>query len=202
MVRDIALSISGLLFPKVGGPSLFPPVPENVLLDGGGPDWPAAEGPERYRRSLYLFRRRSMPDPVLSNFDAPNGEVACARRVRSNTPLAALVALNEPIFTEAGRAMAMRILREGGSTDGERADYAFRLSTGRGSKAAERQEILALLENHRERLRSGSLSINEVATGDPVEVPATPPGTTSEDAAAWTIAARVLLDLDETLSKN
>ena len=205
VVRDIALSVSGLLHRKIGGPSIFPPVPQNVLSDNFGGRlayWVTAEGPERYRRALYVFRKRSMPDPTLNSFDAPNADLACARRVRSNTPLSALVALNEPIFTEAGRALALRILREGGSTDAERADYAFRVCTGRRSRAAERAEVLALLDDRRTRLAEGWLSINEVATGDPTQGPAIPPDTTPQDAAAWTIAARVLLNLDETLSKN
>ncbi|MFN9346679.1 MAG: PSD1 and planctomycete cytochrome C domain-containing protein, partial [Planctomycetota bacterium] len=108
-VRDMVLSISGLMHHKLGGPSVIPPVPQNVLdYNYVYPGyWKAAEGPERYRRALYMFRKRSMPDPVLSSFDAPNGDAACARRIRSNTPLAALTGLNEPIFVEAANGFAM-----------------------------------------------------------------------------------------------
>jgi len=97
VVRDIALSVSGLLTNKLGGPSIIPPVPQNVLdYNFTYPAfWKPAEGPERYRRTLYGFRKRSMPDPVMANFDGPNGDFACARRLRSNTPLAALTSLNE-----------------------------------------------------------------------------------------------------------
>jgi hypothetical protein len=143
-----------------------------------------------------------MPDPILTSFDAPNADLACARRTRSNTPLSALVSLNEPIFVEAARAMALRILREGGPNDEQRTDYAFRLCTGRRPKSAERSEILALLKLQRQRLADGWLSINEVATGETEQVPSVPSDATPQDAAAWTIAARVLLNLDETLSKN
>ena len=124
VVRDIALSVSGLITQKLGGPSIIPPVPQNVLdLNFVYPAyWKPAEGPERYRRTLYGFRKRSMPDPVMSTFDAPNGDFACARRVRSNTPLAALATLNEPIFVEAARALALRVLREGGRDDVQRAE--------------------------------------------------------------------------------
>ena len=204
VVRDIALCVSGLLNPEVGGPSIFPPVPQNVLNDNFTIPgyWTVPEGPQRYRRGIYVFRKRSMPDPALASFDAPNADFACAHRVRSNTPLASLVALNEPVFVEAARAVALRILREGGATDLERANYAFRLCTGRHATPAECAEVLALLENRRERLAEGWLSINEVATGDPAESAAIPPNTTPQDAAAWTIAARVLLNLDETLCKN
>jgi len=203
VIRDIALSVSGLLNRKIGGASILPPVPDNVLNDTfTRPDWTVATGVERYRRALYVFRKRSMPDPVLMNFDAPNADFSCARRIRSNTPLAALVALNEPVFVEAARAMALRILREGGTTDQERTAYAFRLCTARSVKPAEQAEVLALLKDCRTRLAEGSLSINEVATGNldrPLELPT---GCSPQDAAAWTIAARVLLNLDETLSKN
>ena len=205
VVRDIALSVAGLLTQKPGGPSIFPPVPQNVLdYNFTYPAyWKAAEGPERYRRALYIFRKRSMPDPVMSNFDAPNGDFACARRVRSNTPLAALTGLNEPVFVEAARALALRILREGGKDDAQRADYAFFLCTSRHPAKDERDAILKLLRNRAEqRLAEGWLNPRDIATGDPARLPELPAGTTPQDAAAWTMAARVLLNLDETISKK
>ena len=204
VVRDIALSVSGLITHKLGGPSVIPPVPQNVLdYNYTYPSyWKPAEGPERYRRTVYGFRKRSMPDPVMSNFDGPNGDLSCARRIRSNTPLAALTALNEPIFNEAARALALRILREGGTTDAQRADHAFLLCTSRTPTAAERDAVLALLESRRQRLADGWLNVREIATGDPAKLPELPANTTPQDAAAWTLAARVLLNLDETISKN
>lgn len=204
VVRDIALSVSGLITQKLGGPSVIPPVPQNVLdVNFTYPAyWKPAEGPERYRRALYGFRKRSMPDPVMSTFDAPNGDFACARRVRSNTPLAALAGLNEPIFVEAARALALRILREGGSDDAQRASYAFVLCMSRKPTNAERDAILELLQSRRRRLAEGWLNVREVATGDPARLPEMPAGTTPQDAAAWTLTARVLLNLDETISKR
>ena len=204
VVRDIALTVSGLLSPEAGGPSVYPPVPESVLkFNFTYPDyWVVANGTERYRRGCYVFRKRSMPDPVLSVFDAPNGDTSCARRVRSNTPLAALASLNEPIFVEAARALALRILQEGGPTDLHRADYAYRLCTGRGAEPDEQAEVLALLASQRERLADGWLSINELATGDPARRPTVPADATPQDAAAWVIVSRVMLNLDESLSKN
>jgi len=151
---------------------------------------------------LYAFRKRSMPDPVLSNFDAPSSDFSCARRVRSNTPLAALTGLNETVFTEAAQAMALRVLREAGPDDALRADYAFRLCTSRAPSPAERDEILALLQSRRQRLAEGWLDIREVSTGDSTKLPAIPPNATPQDAAAWTLVSRVLLNLDETISKN
>jgi hypothetical protein len=204
VVRDIALGVSELITHKLGGPSVIPPVPQNVLdYNYTYPSyWKPAEGPERYRRTVYGFRKRSMPDPVMSNFDGPNGDLACARRVRSNTPLAALTALNEPIFNEAARALALRILRSGGTTDAQRAEHAFLLCTSRTPTAAERDAVLALLESRRQRLADGWLNVREIASGDPAKLPELPANTTPQDAAAWTLAARVLLNLDETISKN
>lgn len=204
VVRDIALTASGLLTHKLGGPAVYPPVPKSVLdYNYTYPGyWAPATGPERYRRSLYVFRKRSMPDPTLSAFDSPNGDSACTRRVRSNTPLAALTGLNEPVFVEAARALALRVLREGGSDDGQRVDHAFLLCVSRRPTAAERDEVLKLLRTHRQRLADGWLNARDITTGDPAALPALPGKTTPQDAAAWTLVARVLLNLDETVTKN
>jgi hypothetical protein len=204
VIRDIALQTSGLLTTKIGGPGFFPPMPQSVLSSSfiEVDFWKTASAPERYRRSLYVFRRRSMPDPALGSFDAPNGDTACAGRVRSNSPLAALASLNEPVFAEAARALALRVLREGGSDDAARAAYAFRLCTCRTALPAEVDEIVGLLQSRRTRLADGSLSATQIASGDSGKLPELPPGITPEDAAAWTITARVLLNLDETLTKN
>ena len=203
VVRDIVLAVSGLLTEKVGGPSVYPPVPTNVLdFNYVQIAWPEATGPDRYRRSLYTFRRRSMPDPALGTFDAPNGDISCARRVRSNTPLAALTGLNEPIFVEAARGLALRALAEGGTDDASRVERAFVLCTARPPTATEKDVLLAFLVSQRRRLADGWLDPREIATGDADRLPALPAGTTPQDAAAWTLLARVLLNLDETVTKN
>ena len=204
LIRDIVLTASGLVHLAVGGPSTFPPVPDTVLSDTfSKPDyWQVPEGPERYRRGLYIFRKRSMPDPVLTSFDAPNADFACARRLRSNTPLASLVSLNEPVFVEAARAMARRVLREGGSTDDQRVEYAFRLCTGRRPNVDERTEILMLLQSRHSRLVDRTETINQITTSETEKTPDPPHHATTADLAAWTITARVLLNLDETLTKN
>ncbi len=204
VIRDLALSVSGLLSHRLGGPPVIPPVPQNVLdYNYVYPSyWTPAQGADRYRRTLYGFRKRSMPDPVMSNFDAPNGDTACVRRVRSNTPLAALTSLNEPIFFEAAQALALRVLREGGARDDERAAYAFRLCTSRTPTEAESRELLALLQSRRARISDGWLNVRAITTGDATRLPELPPGSTPQDAAAWTLVARVLLNLDETLTKN
>jgi hypothetical protein len=204
VIRDIALRTSGLLSEGIGGPSIFPPVPPSLMATSfiDIDFWKTATGPERYRRSLYVFRRRSMPDPVLTSFDAPNGDQACAGRIRSNTPLAALASLNESVFVEAAQALALRILTEGGADDAQRAVYAFRLCTSRLPRPEEVDDITALLASRRARLRDGWLSARTITTGNPETLPVLPAGATPTDAAAWTIVARVLLNLDETLSKN
>ncbi len=204
VVRDLALSISGLLAPTIGGPSLFPPVPENVLAFNfvKMPYWIVPTGADRYRRSLYLFRKRSMPDPMLSAFDAPNADASCVRRVRSNTPLAALTALNEPIMVEAAQAFALRLWREGGPTDTDRATHAYRLATARAPRPAERDAVVQLVADTRARLRKGELKAGEIAFSELTRSTDIPADATPIDLAAWTVAARVVLNLDETLSKN
>ena len=204
VVRDVALSIAGLLSPKLGGPSIFPPIPENVLSYNYSKVtyWDVPTGPDRYRRSLYVFRKRSMPDPMLSAFDAPNGDFSCVRRIRSNTPLAALTGLNETILVEAAQAFALRLWREGGPTDADRATHAYRLATARPPRPAERDAVVQLVTATRNRLRQGELKAGDIAFSvltRPADLPA---DATPIDLAAWTIAARVVLNLDETLTKN
>lgn len=204
VIRDIALTASGLLTQKQGGPSIYPPVPASVLnYNYTKPDyWDPATGPDRYRRSLYLFRKRSMPDPALSSFDAPNGDASCARRERSNTPLSALTSLNEPIFVEAAQALALRILREAGPTIEDRTDHGYLLTTGRPADAIETAAVAELLASQESRLAEGWLDIREIAFRNPDEIPQLPAGVVPRDVANWAIVSRVLLNLDETISKN
>ena len=138
----------------------------------------------------------------MASFDSPNGDVSCVRRVRSNTPLAALTGLNETVFVEAAQAMALRVLREGGRDDASRTEYAFRLCTSRKPNANEHSAIADLLIENRKRLAEGWLNPREIATGDSAKIPELPVGVNPQDAAAWTIVSRVLLNSDETISKN
>jgi hypothetical protein len=204
VIRDIALTASGLLTQKLGGPSFYPPVPASVLdYNYVKPDyWDPATGPERYRRSLYMFRKRSMPDPSLSSFDAPNGDASCARRERSNTPLSALTSLNEPIFVEAAQALALRILQEGGNDTAARTNYGYLLTTGRPAGPQEIDAISELLTSQDARLAEGWLDIRQIAFPDPNVIPELPDGVIPRDVAKWAMASRVLLNLDETISKN
>src|SRR5262245_8662838 len=154
IVRDIALSASGLLNPKIGGPSVFTPAPDFLFKPPAsyGPfEWIEAKGEERYRRALYTFRRRSTPYPALAVFDVPIGEASCVKRTRTNTPLAALTGLNETIFVECARALGKRAVLEGGKTDAERLTYAFRLCVSRKPTADELAVLSTLLEKNRKR---------------------------------------------------
>jgi hypothetical protein len=203
IVRDIALSASGLLNPKLGGPSIYTPAPAFLFMPPAsyGPfNWVDAQGPERYRRALYTFRRRSTPFPMLQTFDAPNGDFSCVRRNRSNTPLQALTTLNEPIFMDCARALAARTLKEGGKSDTERLAYAFRLCVSRAPDNDEKATLTALLGRERKRIADGTLNSVEVATGKKESPPSG--ALKADDLAAYTIVARVLLNLDETITKE
>ena len=204
-VRDAALAISGLLTSKVGGPPVFPPAPEFLFLPPAsyGPKvWKEETGENRYRRAIYTFRFRSVPYPVLQAFDAPNGDFACVRRSRSNTPLQALATLNEPLFLECARALALKTLREGGSSDKERMAYAFRRCVSRMSDEAESAALTALLEKQTAAFGKPDAKPWDVAANDPRSPPALPDGVTPAQAAAWTVVSRVLLNLDETITKE
>jgi hypothetical protein len=205
VVRDVALAASGLLNPKIGGRSVFPPLPAFMLLPPvsyGPKTWPEDRGPNRYRRGLYTFRYRSLPYPVLQTFDAPNGDAACVRRTRSNTPLQALMTLNEPVFMECARALAMRTLREGGSTDEERVLYAFRRCLSRQPTTAESVLLTSLLHKEQQRFSRPEAKPWELAANDPAKPPPLPQGATPAQLAAWTAVSRVLLNLDETITKE
>ena len=205
IVRDITLAASGLLNPRIGGPSVFPPAPQFLFkppASYGLKTWYEATGEDRYRRALYTFRFRSVPYPMLQTFDAPNGDSACVRRSRSNTPLQALTALNEPLFMEAAQALALKTLSEGGESDLERVTFAFRRCLARKPGPEESGELLSLLEKQTQRLAEGWISPWGIAGFDENHRPDLPPGTTPVQLAAWTTVSRVLLNLDETITKE
>jgi Protein of unknown function (DUF1553) len=194
-----------LLNPKVGGPSVYPPAPAFLFQPPASyapKTWTAAEGADRYRRALYTFRFRSVPYPMLQAFDAPNGEMSCVRRARSNTPLQALTTLNEPLFVESARALAARALNEGGATDRDRVAYAFRLCTARVPNSEEADVLLKLLAKEDQRIADGWVSAREFAGLDGAVSPVLPAGATPRLLAAWTAVSRVILNLDETITKE
>ncbi len=206
VVRDIQLAASGLLNPALGGPSTMPPAPAFLFQPPASYapfPWIEAKGPDRYRRGVYTWRRRSTPYPLLSTFDVPEGNTSCVRRVRSNTPLQALVTLNETIAVEAARALARKALADGGATDADRITYAFRRCVGRGPTEAERAILLKLLDDQQRHFAEGWASPWEIVTGSKSEKPGDlPKGASPTRWAAYTVVARVLLNLDETITKE
>ena len=205
IVRDIALTASGLLNPKVGGPSVYPPAPDYLFVPPvsyGPKPWHEATGEDRYRRAIYTFRYRSVPYPMLQIFDAPGGDTSVVRRTRSNTPLQALTTLNETLFLESARALALLTLQEGGETDAERLIYAFRRCLTRKPSGQESAELLSLLNKQTERLKEGWLSPWGLAGYDPAQRAQMPKDVTPVRLAAWTAVSRVLLNLDETITKE
>jgi hypothetical protein len=206
IVRDIQLAVSGLLNPKLGGRAVMPPAPEFLFQPPASYapfPWKEETGEDRYRRAVYTWRRRTTPFPFLQTFDTPEGNVACIRRTRANTPLQALVGLNETVSMEAARAFARRILAEGGSDDATRLEFAFRSALSRPPSASERATMLALMEKQRPRIAEGWLSPWEIATGEAAAQPQKlPQGATPTQWALYTVVSRVLLNLDETITKQ
>jgi len=194
MIRDFTLAASGLVSGKVGGPSVFPYQPDGVWdVPYSGTKWVESKGEDRYRRGLYTFARRSAMYPSMINFDATSREVCTVRRIRTNTPLQALTALNDPAFFEAAKAMAKRIATEGGSSTNARVDYAFRLVTSRGPQPVELDRMLSWFageESYFTAHRDEAVKVAGSASSDPVK------------DAAWTMLANVLLNLDEAVTRH
>jgi hypothetical protein len=200
MVRDQALAVSGLLSPKMYGPPVHPLQPSlgvNAAF-GSGIDWQTSEGGDRYRRALYTTWRRSNPYPSMATFDAPNREVCTVRRSRTNTPLQALVTLNDPVYIEASQALARSILAEGGRTTAEQARYAFRRCLSRPPHDNELERVVQLYERAADRLKAQPKQARRLADAQGA-------GQSDQDAVAqagWTVVGNVLLNLDEMLMKR
>jgi hypothetical protein len=200
VVQDIALAASGLLSPKIGGPSVYPPIPTNVAEQVyGGLTWPESKGEDRYRRGLYTFWKRALPYPTMLAFDAPPAENSCTRRVRSNTPLQALVTLNERTFVEAAQAMGLRVMKEGGNDNPSRARYAFRLATGRAPTDKELNSLLSFWDEQYRYFEERTGAALQVAVADLKSIP---PDVNLHKVAAWAMVSRTILNLDETLTKE
>ena len=197
MVRDQALAVSGLLSAKIGGPSVFPFQPEGIWDRPYSDDkWVLSEGEDRYRRTLYTFLRRTTPYPTMINFDAPSREFCTVRRVRTNTPLQALDTLNDPVFFEAARALAKRMMKEAGPDPAARTTRGFRLVLARRPAATELERLVAFYNQQLARFQR-----DEKAARDVLQAGKTPPPDAAE-LAAWTMVANVLLNLDETVTKE
>jgi hypothetical protein len=208
-VRDIALAASGLLNRKLGGPSVYPPAPEFLFLPPasyGPKTWATDSGPNRYRRALYTFRFRSVPYPVLQNFDAPNGEFSCARRARSNTPLQALTTLNEPLFVECARALAINTVTEDDKSDTGRLEQVVLSCLSREPQDEELHLLQEFLAKQRQRFTSGGADPWPLIAADDKDKETVAArlsnGTSPAELAAWTALARVVINLDETITKE
>ena len=203
-IRDNALAVSGLLVPTLGGRGVRPYQPDNIwepvgFAGSNTQRYARDTGPALWRRSLYAFVKRTAPPPFMVNFDAPNREQFCARRERSNTPLQALQLMNDVQHVEAARALATRALASGPADDAARIDWLFRAVIARGAESAELAVVAEELAAHRGRYAADSEAAKRlVALGEskaPENIPA-------EELAAWTLVSNMLLNLDETLSRN
>jgi mono/diheme cytochrome c family protein len=198
-IRDQSLAVSGLLSPKLGGPSVMPPQPPGLWKAAySSLKWETSPGEDRYRRALYTFARRTSPYPALMTFDAGSGEICLVRRIRTNTPLAALVTLNDPAFFEMHGALAKRMLTEGGSSVRERATHGFRLALLRPPTPKELERAEAVIEQTRAEFQKDAAAAKrllESANLKPTDEAA------NAELAAWTVFGNVLLNLDEFLTK-
>ena len=197
IIRDAALSASGLLNPETGGPSVFPPQPAGAgRVTQIDRKWKAETGPNRFRRGIYTYFWRSAPHPGLIVFDGPDSMMTCTRRNRSNTPLQALTLLNDEAHVEFAQALAQRVLKEAPESRDERLNHAFRLSLGRLPKSSERAQLAAFLAAQLDAFQT-----------NPEEASSVLPMETADDAdlpllAAWTSTSRVLLNLDEFITRE
>jgi len=207
LIRDNALAISGLLVERLGGPSVKPYQPPGLWRElshfGSTPAtaqvYEQDTGDALWRRSLYTYWKRTVPPPAMVAFDAPSREVCTLRRPITNTPLQALVLLNDPTFVEAARALAARTLVEGGATPAERVDFAFRLATARPPTAAERGVLLRALGRERAFFADHPADARAL-----VEVGESGRGRELDalELAAWTGVASLILNLSETITRS
>ena len=200
-IRDQSLHAAGLLSAKMYGPPVRPYRPKLGLAAafGGNTDWDASPGEDRYRRALYTEWRRTTPYPSMVAFDAPNRNVCTVNRPRTNTPLQALVTLNDPVYVEAAQALARRMVKDGGPDAESRVTYAFRLCVTRPPRDVEVKRLVELYNKAREEYSRDPKKATELAT---VPLGPLPAGMDAVDLAAWTVVGNVLLNLDEMFTKR
>jgi len=207
-IRDQALATSGLLNARIGGPSVSPYQPEGLweelMSRADGKNWTAqtyeqSHGEDLYRRTMYTFWKRSCPPPTLATFDAPDRETCTVRRARTNTPLQALVLLNDPTYVEASRKLAERILTEGGKTTEERIRFVFRMITARLPTAKEVAVIQKMYD-----VQFAKYQGDEAAAERLLKVGEAPHNTklNAAELAAWSMVASALLNLDEAVTRG
>jgi Protein of unknown function (DUF1553)/Protein of unknown function (DUF1549)/Planctomycete cytochrome C len=203
LVRDETLYAAGLLDLRIGGRSVRPAQPKGVaeLSYAGSVKWEESTGSDRYRRGLYILFQRTVPYPQLVTFDAPSSTLSCTRRERTNTPLQALNLMNDPVFFEAAQALAFRVMREAGSRSGsgasfhDRLNYAYEVTLGRQPTAREAERMGAYFDQTSRNLASKPQTVSALFPNRIEGVPQT-------DAAAWVELGRVLLNLDEFITKD
>ncbi|WP_372894643.1 DUF1553 domain-containing protein [Stieleria sp.] len=201
LIRDQALAVGGLLTRQVGGPGVKPYQPVNIWNEvslNGGLRYSQDKGEKLYRKSMYTYWKRSAPMPNMMIFDAPSREKCVVARARTNTPLQALVTLNDPQFVEAARALARRLIQSE-SDDRKRIDLAYRLTTARPASERETSVLLDILADQHARFTADPESANQFLSVGEL------PRDESIDAirhAAWTVIAQMILNLDETLTRG
>ncbi|WP_299464021.1 PSD1 and planctomycete cytochrome C domain-containing protein [uncultured Gimesia sp.] len=196
-IRDIFLACSGLLTRNIGGPSVYPPQPEGIyVLTQNKKEWPEETGENRYRRGMYTYFWRSSPYPMLPTFDAPNSNTTCTRRVRSNTPLQALTLANDHSLFELIQGFALRILEEGPDYDEGRLRQAFQICLSRTPDDHELEVLTRYLTEQRAHFKKSPQEAAQVAAKK------LPEKTDVAEAASWTAVARVLMNLDEFITRE
>jgi mono/diheme cytochrome c family protein len=198
IVRDLYLSASGLLTPKIGGPSIRPPLPGDIAALGYASSlkWTETTGPDRYRRGMYVFFQRTVPYPQLVQFDAPDGNSTCTRRERSNTPLQALTLLNDPVFVECARALGLKLAQEPSGSPEARMRLAFRRCLSRAPSAAEAARLQRLFGEMLSLCKADPTAAAKLAGKG------LPAGVDPAEAAAWMTVARTVLNLDEFITRE
>jgi len=198
-VRDQALAVSGLLSSKIGGPPVMPPQPDGLWRSTyNGQKWVNAEGEDRFRRALYTYLKRTTPYPSMTTFDGGSGEVCQIRRIRTNTPLQALVTLNDPVYLEAAGALAMRMTEVKGD-DTAKATRGLRLALIRPVSDDELGSLLRLRQDAVASLELNSESAKSLIKATRATLPE---GVTAAEFASWIVVANTILNLDEFLTKN
>jgi len=196
-VRDIALSASGLLSKKMLGPGVYPPQPEGIyVVTQVAKQWPESQGEDRFRRGIYTYFWRSSPYPMLPTFDAPDANGTCTRRNRSNTPLQALTLANDSSFMEFAHGFSDRILRHAPDYDEGRIRYAFSAALTRTPSSAENAVLMKFVNQQRQLFRSDGEAASEAASAR------RPDSVTTVESATWTALARVILNLDEFITRE
>ncbi len=199
-IRDQALAISGLLVEKTGGPSVNPYQPQGLWSDlAGGSDYKVGEGEDLYRRGLYTFWKRAVPPPSMMNFDSAGREACTVRTARTNTPLQALNLMNDYGFIEPARALAARAIREAGETPEDRLGYAFRLATARRPNADELAVLVDGFQSQRSRFQSDEPAAEALLAHGNHALDGSFP---TAEWAAYTTMASLILNLDETITKE